>query len=120
MVLGCFPQHGGADGIDAQTARKLDGRGRHKVLQGAVDQCCGRARSNRLPPNHPRGEGERSAIRDVGDALPHDLHLTEHFVAQTGEEISALKLLKRFERNGAHELKWLNTVGCITPNRITY
>ena len=55
-------------------------------------------RSNRLPPDHARGEGERSAIRDVGDALSHDLHLTERFVAQTDEEIGALKLLKRFER----------------------
>ena len=76
-------------------------------------------RKPRLPPDHARGEGERSAICDVGDALSHDLHLTERFFCTDSEEIGALKLLKRFERNGAHELKWLRTAGCITPNRIT-
>ncbi len=78
---------------------KLDGRGRHEVLQGAVGKRCGSASSNRLPPDHASGESERSTLGDVWNALSHNLYLTESLIAQTGEKVGALQLLERFERN---------------------
>ena len=102
MVRGCSLQNSRTDGIDAQTARKLDCGCWHEVLQGAVGKGGGRSGSNRFPPDHPSGEGERSAVCDVRDALSHDLHLAERFVQQTGEKVVALQVLERLERNGSH------------------
>jgi hypothetical protein len=90
VVRGCSLQNSRTDGIDAQTARKLDCGCWHEVLQGAVGKGGGRASSNRFPPDHPSGEGERSAVCDVRDALSHDLDLAERFVRQGGEKVVAL------------------------------
>src|SRR5699024_2163229 len=77
----------------------------HERLQGPVGHRRRRARGDRLPSEHPRGQRDRTAVAHVLDPLADHLDLGEGLADQGGEVVRADQNRQRLEghRTGGHD-----------------
>ncbi len=91
-------EHGGADGVDAQAARQLDGGGADEGVDAAVDGRRDRAGRDRLLREDAGDQGERAAVGQVREAEADQLDLAEQLVPYPGQPLVGGQLGQRAVR----------------------